>query len=475
MRKQQLLKRYRRNKRVAMVGILALLAMVSIEFSPWLFPLGLLLAWLVHEAWFADHLFYSPQGDYRYRFPEYTASMAVRVADGRWALELGDDQVNLDQATLIARVELRSSRLGWLLDPMVLIGSDRQTFERGARGVRYVNLTGQATQLQAGNLIVRCRFCSIAPGVRLFVFSQPSPQAENMLILAPHADDAELAAFGLYSSAEKVRIVTLTQGEIEARHYQRLGLGKAAAARLKGRLRTWDSLAIPLWGGVRQTDCVQLGYYCMQLPAMAAQPEQSFGSKESGEMDIRSARRFNTIDLPGDADGLPTWTNLVADLAACLEHFKPEVVVMPHPELDPHADHIACTRAFFQAVEHSAWQPKRLFLYANHLHDNDRWPMGDANTGVALPPALVELSADELFSHVLDEHQQLDKAMVLLMHHDLQPPLPFKRRLRRHIQRVLAGRRWPSTGDNEYLRKAVRRHELFWVRELSQQRTVPSR
>lgn len=167
---------------------------------------------------------------------------------------------------------------------------------------------------------------------------------------------------------------------------------------------------------------------------------------------------------------MPTWNNLVADLAACLEHFRPDVVVMPHPELDPHADHVASTRAFFQAMEQSAWQPERLLLYANHLHDNDRWPMGDANTGVALPPALVELSADDLFSHVLDDQQQLDKAMALLMHHDLQPPLPFKRRMRRHIQRLLAGRRWPKTGDNEYLRKAVRRHELFWVRELPPRR-----
>ncbi|MEZ2745200.1 PIG-L deacetylase family protein [Halopseudomonas bauzanensis] len=463
MRKQQLLKKYRRNKRVAMVGILVSLVLVSIEFSLWLFPLGLLLIWLVHEAWFADHLFYSPQADYRYRFPEHTQSVAVDVVNGYWRVECEGD---LDQATLIARVELHSSWLGWLLDPVICIGNDRQTFERGARGVRYLNLTGQAAQLQAGGLAVRCRFCSIAPSVKLLVFSQPSPQAEHILILAPHADDAELAAFGLYSGAEKVNIVTLTQGEIEARHYQRLGLGRYAAAQLKGRLRTWDSQAIPLWGGVPQANCVQLGYYCMQLPAMKKQPSQPFGSKESGEADIRTAREFNAIDLPGDLDGQPTWSNLVADLTASLEHFKPDVVVMPHPELDPHADHVATTQAFFQAMELSTWQPKRLFLYANHLHDNDRWPMGDANTGMALPPALIELPADDLFSHVLDDQRQLDKAMALLMHHDLQPPLSLKRRLRRQIQRLLVGRRWPKTGDNEYLRKAVRRHELFWVREL---------
>lgn len=286
------------------------------------------------------------------------------------------------------------------------------------------------------------------------------------MILAPHADDAELAAFGLYSSADNVSIVTLTQGEIEAEHYQRLGLSAQHAAQLKGRLRSWDSMAIPLWGSVPQANCVQLGYYCMQLPSMAQQPDVPFASKQSGETDIRRARQHNPLQLPADASGLPTWSNLVADLAACLLHFKPAVVVMPHPEIDPHADHIATTQAFFQALEQSHWRPQRLFLYANHLHDNDRWPMGNANTGVALPPAMVELPADEIFSYVLNDAQQMDKAMELLMQHDLQPALPFKKRVRRMIQQVLTGRRWPKTGENEFLRKAVRKHELFWVREL---------
>ncbi len=44
------------------------------------------------------------------------------------------------------------------------------------------------------------------------------------MVIAPHADDAELAAFGLYSRCSEASIVTLTQGEIEAEHYQRLGL-----------------------------------------------------------------------------------------------------------------------------------------------------------------------------------------------------------------------------------------------------------
>lgn len=468
VRKQQLLRQHRRTKRQILVAAVVGLLLLALIAPLWLVPLVLLVLWVAHEAWFSDHLFYSAEADYRYRFPEHIQPHSAQIVDGHLQLteETEESAVEWHSATLIAKVQVSSDRLGRWFDPSVSVGHDRQTFERGAQGVRYINLTGQADALISQGLPLAGRFCSVAKDVQLYVFEQSSPISENIMILAPHADDAELAAFGLYSSADNVSIVTLTQGEIEAQHYQRLGLTQQQAAQLKGRLRSWDSIAIALWGGVPQANCVQLGYYCMQLAHMAKQPDMPFGSIESGEANICSVRQHNTVQLPADETGLPTWENLVADLSACLLHFKPDVVVMPHPELDPHADHIATSQAFFEALQSSEWRPQRVFLYANHLHDNDRWPMGDANTGVPLPPAMVELPADELFSFVLDEQQQLDKAMALLMQHDLQTPQPLKRRLRRIIQQLLTGRRWPKTGENEFLRKAVRKHELFWVREL---------
>jgi len=109
------------------------------------------------------------------------------------------------------------------------------------------------------------------------------------------------------------------------------------------------------------------------------------------------------------------------------------------------------------------WQPCTLLGYANHLHDNDRWPMGDSGAGVALPPrfdAALELVPCSL---PLTLSQQQDKAMALGMMHDLQPRAPFKRRVRRWLQQLLAGRSPSPYGENEFFRKAVRRHELLWV------------
>lgn len=455
-RKQQLLKRHRRNKRLALLLGLLVLLVLGVFVAWWLPPLLLVLGGVAHEAWFADHLFYSPRDDYRYELPEDCLSVPARLEQGVLQIEADLD----GHDTLILELRLKASWLGCWLDPHVRLGNDRQDFERGVAGRRYLNLSG----LLVGGLRVVPRFCRIDGELRLHAMRNPDFAAQRMLIIAPHADDAELAAFGQYSRSPGAAIVTLTQGEIEAENYQRLGLDKAAAARLKGRLRAWDSLAAPLWGGVPQERCVQLGYYCLQLPAMAEQPQTPFGSRESGESDVRSVRRHNPFTLPSDVDGQPTWDNLVADLVAVIEHYRPEVLLTPHPELDPHHDHVASTRALLEACERAQWQPNTLLLYANHLHDNDRWPMGPAGNGIALPPAITALPADRLWSPSLDAERQLDKAMALGLQHDLQGPLPLKKRLRRLIQQVLAGRRWPATGQDEFFRKAVRRHELFWVR-----------
>lgn len=462
-RKQRLLKAHRRNKRLFLVGLLLALLALGFCLGWWVVPVLLVLTWIAHEAWFADHLFYRATDDYRYNFPEGTAQQAVSL-EGR-TLRLS--QPLAEGETIVLELELKANWLGRWLDPFVEIGDDRQDFERGVRGRRYLNLSGQAVALAQGVLTVRGRYCLPAASGTLWVMANPDYAGQRLMVMAPHADDAELAAFGLYSRSEGVSIVTLTQGEIEAEDFQRLGLDQAQAARLKGRLRSWDSRAIPLWGGVAASHCVQLGYYCLQLPLMAEEPGKPFGSRESEQSDVRDVRRQNPMSLPGDVDGAPTWNNLVADLVALLEHFQPQVVVTPHPELDPHSDHVASTLALTQAIAVSAWKPSTLLMYANHLHDNDRWPMGPAGGGVALPPAIEPLPGDRLWSPLLSTDQQLDKAMALAMEHDLQGPLVFKRQLRRSIQWLLAGRRWPVTGSNEFFRKAVRRHELFWVRDLS--------
>lgn len=465
-RKQQLLKRHRRNKRLGLlVGLVALVALGV--FSWWWLPLLLLpLLWAGHEAWFADHLFYAPGEDYAYDFGDQARAIVASLDGGL----LKADCVLQGNETLVLELRVKSTWLGRFFDPIVelLAGGqgDRQTFERGVDGMRFLNLTGLAAPLQSGSLRLRGRHCRLLGQPRLWITPAVELQRRRVMVIAPHADDAELAAYGLYSQADEAWVVTLTAGEIEAEHYQQMGLAKAEAARLKGRLRAWDSIAVPRWAGVPESRCVQLGYFCLQLPAMQAAPDQPVASREAELADVRVFRQFNPFPLPADADGAPTWHNLLADLRAVLEMARPQVLVMPHPQLDPHPDHICAQAAVLEALQGLAWQPQTLLCYANHLHDNDRWPMGNSGDGVALPP---QLRADQAWapcSLVLDQAAQRDKAMALGMMHDLQPPAPFKRRVRHWLQRWLAGRRPSPYGENEFFRKAVRRHELFWRREL---------
>ena len=462
-RKQQLLKRHRRNKRIALlIGVLVLVA-TGVLVAWWLPVILAVLLWAAHEAWFADHLFYSPKDSYEYAFPAGSEQPGLRLEAGRLLL----DAPLAAEETLIVGIELKSTWLGRFFDPAVdlsgLASPDRQTFERGVAGRRYLNLTGAAEDLAAGKLHLRGRFCRIKGQPTLWRFRQPDYRQQRVMVIAPHADDAELAAFSLYSQATESWIVTLTAGEIEAEHYQHMGLPKAEAARLKGRLRAWDSVAVPRWAGVPEAQCVQLGYFCMQLQAMQAAPDQPQASREAGLADTRLFRQFNGFALPGDADGAPTWHNLIADLRALLLKAQPQVIVLPTPLLDPHADHICAHAAVLEALQGLEWQPDTLLGYANHLHDNDRWPMGDSGAGVALPPRFD--GAVELVpcSFALALSQQQDKAMALGMMHDLQPPAPFKRRVRRWLQQLLAGRSPSPYGENEFFRKAVRRHELLWV------------
>ncbi|WP_341524164.1 PIG-L family deacetylase [Pseudomonas sp. G.S.17] len=467
-RKQELLKRHRRNKRVALLIGLLLLIVVGVGVAWWLPLLLALVGWVAHEAWFADHLFYSPQDDYQYNFPVDAEVAGVSLIGEQ--LRIDSPLTLAGDETLILAIQLKSTWLGRFLDPVVeMLGAevaDRQAFERGVDGVRYLNLSGLGAALVDGSLHVQGRFCRLHGTPRLWVFRQPDARQQKVMVIAPHADDAELAAFGLYSQAQDAWIVTLTAGEIEAEHYQQMGMERAEAARIKGRLRAWDSIAVPRWGGVPEAQCVQLGYFCLQLPAMQAAPDQPVASREADLSDTRLFRQFNSLPLPGDVDGAPTWNNLLADLRALLLRARPEVLVMPHPAIDPHPDHICAQAAVLEALQGLEWQPQVILGYANHLHDNDRWPMGDAYSGVSLPPVFDAGLQLTPYCLQLTVAQQRDKAMALGMMHDLQPPMPLKRKVRRWLQGALAGRRWPAEGENEFYRKAVRRHELFWRKDI---------
>jgi len=453
--KEQSSKKARTRKRLLLLITLFVL-LVSAYFLPiWLLAIMLIGGFVINETYFSDHIFYQSKQDYIYNLQGDKIAAQIVAHKLRYKGEITPN------STIFLAVKLKANLLGYLFDPYVKIGDDKQYFEKGAGGIRFLNLTGQKPL----GLVIKGYFCQIAAHTSLHICPDFALDDQKIMIIAPHADDAEIAAFGLYSSnAANVSIITLSQGEVEADFYQsKFKLNASDAAKLKGQIRSFDSVSAPIWGGVKTQNCLQLGYFCLRLSEMQQKPKQAFSSLEAQSADIRSARKFNALKLPADKDGLCTWHNLVADLAACIEHFAPQIVITPHLEFDAHPDHIAATNALKEALSLTKKQPAAFLLYANHLTQHDLLPLGKQGYGTPLPPAFFERKSEHIFSFYLDKTTQINKKISLDLMSDLQNPLSFKKTMRRILQTVLTNRTWQNLREDEFMRKAVRRHENFWL------------
>ena len=153
------------------------------------------------------------------------------------------------------------------------------------------------------------------------------------MVVAPHADDAEIAAFGLYRNKNS-HIVTVTAGEVEPDTFKHFSSNSKIASRLKGLVRSWDSLTVPVWGNQPFSNSIQLGYFCKQLPAMEKSPLLPVLSQTSEVTDTRVFRQFNAFKLSSDKNGLPTWDNLVQDFVELINRIKPTTIITPHERLD---------------------------------------------------------------------------------------------------------------------------------------------
>ena len=106
-RKQALLKRHRRHKRLVL-AVIAVVLLGCLALGPWWSaPLLALLVWLGHEAWFADHLFYSPRDNYSYQFPADTLVLGLHLQHGRLAA------VELPPGELTLFLDAASRPVGW--------------------------------------------------------------------------------------------------------------------------------------------------------------------------------------------------------------------------------------------------------------------------------------------------------------------------------------------------------------------------
>jgi LmbE family N-acetylglucosaminyl deacetylase len=336
----------------------------------------------------------------------------------------------------------------------------QQYFDSNAVGVRWLNVGGLRDHLAEGaEVIIRTHALTLeAEAASLRLFDNHLDLQQRILVIAPHPDDAEIAAFGLYADRQ-ASVVTITAGNAGDMNYRANVSDPAEHYSLKGYLRAVDSVTVPWQGNIPPERTANLGYFDGRLDAMYLAPQQTFAEVYGPNTDVALYRRANLSKLVSSASRSNSYQHLVEDLVEVLRKVNPQIVVMPDPRLDTHLDHEFSSVALDQALDQ--WQGSPIFLlYTNHT-DSNHYPYGPAGTVVSLPPSEHHLSMQKIYSHATPQALQIRKLFALESMHDL--------RLSPDEQTtpgsVTTARRpdYPRAPEEDYFRRAPRANELFYV------------
>ena len=393
--------------------------------------------------------------------------MSVTLEEANGTIDVTWPQTDRAWDTALLRVSVNVSFQGPA--PFVEIAcagaTDRQYFRPGETGFRWLNLSFLRGAIDSGlRISLRSEGVRIAAGTApLRLFANGVDLSRAILVLAPHPDDAEIAAFGLYAH-RNATVVTITTGNAGPRNYDAVFDDVAEMYHFKGRIRLIDSITIPWQGGIPPERAFNMGYFDARLAEMYATPTAVIPEMYGPNTDIAAYLKYNIGSLLPKRPRASKWTNLVDDLETVLKKVKPVVIVTPHPQLDSHADHQFATVALAEAL--SRRRPRvTLLLYTNHA-DQNRYPYGPAGTLVSLPPPVErDVVVDGVYSHPVSAELQRQKLFALESMHDLRSSptrlyhveIGGDRSARPEAQGPAA-----VAGVN-YLRRGPRSNELFFV------------
>lgn len=360
--------------------------------------------------------------DYEYdlqSLPRATSYDIDLGADGfAWPRIVGE----ADTAFLEIHVQSSSSP-----DPAIGIQAGEvafvQYFEQGGQGKRYLDVSPLlGAGLSAGTMVQLLDQGAqwIGSTTTLVTFDNPPMEDRRVLVVAPHPDDAEIAAYGIYKAAN-ADVVTVTSGDAGGRNFERLWADDGAHYRAKGRIRTLDSLVVPLLSGMSHESVRNLGYYDATLRSLWERKPETVAPPLAVLEDPAYYRQFNFDAELREREFESSWPALVADLLKELERVNPESIVAPHPMLDRHGDHKFAALALFEAI--AQWQGEaEILLYTNHAVGNEAYPLGPRDGMMGLPAwNQGNLYFRGLYSHPMSEEDRRRKLIALESMHDLRP------------------------------------------------------
>ena len=350
-----------------------------------------------------------------------------------------------------------------------------QSFAPRSTGRRYLNVSPGAGP---GRIEMVGRQIGWRTGpARLVVFTnEPIDASTRVLVIAPHPDDAEIASFGLYATTH-ADVVTVTAGDYGGKNYGGLFPETGEHYRIKGWIRTWDSLTVPFLGHVPIHRARNLGYFDGTLRTLYARrpavvPPILTELDEPGYF-----RRFNSEPQLASRPFESSWPELVADLRREVDWTGPDLIAAPNPLLDNHADHQYTTVALIEALEERGWDGD-LLLYTNHPTAAEPYPLGPNTALESLTPWFGdELPFRSVLSYPVDETTRRLNYLALEAMHDLRPfehrvRTPFLQRARDLAEEAM----WRALGRHDklpaylydYLRRGPRPNEIYLVLDLEE-------
>lgn len=377
---------------------------------------------------------------------------------------------NLAGDTFLLKLNVEDKRLKKVIRPYLTIKSkdylSTQYIERHNKGIRYFNVSEIAHRIQAGEIIeLSSNKLKWNNDIELLVFRNNISQRDKVLVIAPHPDDAEIAAYGFYSTHDAY-IVTITAGEGGNIDYCQFYSNNPIEQRLmRAKLRILDSITVPLIAGINPQKTINLGYFDSTLKDMYENPDTTFISKLTGVSDINIFRRLNLSNLMPSCTGKATWKNLISDLYTLLKHVKPNIIITPHPLLERHSDHCFSSLAVLEALIKSKLRKGQLFFYVTHPIGSPGYPYGPKHSPVTVLPNFKDFAIQYgVYSCQLSRRQQIEKSFAMDNMRDLREApdhmCSIKKAIKQGIHKKLKRYRHINAWHN-YFRKAIRSNELF--------------
>ncbi|OCL87900.1 GlcNAc-PI de-N-acetylase [Aliarcobacter thereius] len=367
--------------------------------------------------------------------------------------------------TIILKIDIKSNFISKLFNPYIKIVSNQKEedtfFEYGAKGIRYIDISSFCGMRNIQLFTKNCKI--ISNSVEIFDFENLNIEDKKVLIIAPHADDAEISSFGLYSEAKESYIVTVTAGEYDCK-YCDIEENKKEQAKLKGNLRVFNALTTNLLGKVEYQNSIVLGYFNETIKDMYENKDKIFSSKTAGVDDIDYFRRVKHSKIKTNPQSVAKWDSLVNDFKNIINSINPDLILTIHPQIDSNLDHQYITLALLEAMEYLDCDNIKLLTFTNHLTQNEIYPYGKIFSTTALVPKFNEpFIFDKVYSHQLSKNKQIYKYYALETMHDLRDAtiqIGFKKAFLFAFRQL---RRYINGKEKSYYRRSVRTNEIFYV------------